>query len=69
MTKAAISVACKGMLKFVVLTQRLVRCLLLFLCVPIWATAQNSAEHPGNRTVITDVVGQEQVNIHTITLP
>ena len=70
MTKAAISVACKEVLKLVVLTHSLVRCLLLvFLCVPLWATGQNTAEHPGSRTVITDTVGQVQVNPLTITLP
>ena len=68
MTKAAISVACKEMFTLLVLAHSLVRCL-LFLCIPLWATAQNTAEHPSSRAVVTDMVGQVQVNPSAITLP
>src|SRR3954454_14075749 len=69
MTKAAISAVYKRMLQFGALTRRRARCLLLsFLCVPLWATVQNTAGHSESRTVKKDMVGQVHVNLRTITL-
>jgi hypothetical protein len=70
MTKAAISAAYKRMLKLVAPMHTRGRCLLFsFLCVPLWATVQNTAGHSESRAVNSDMVGQVHVNPRTITLP
>ena len=52
------------------LMRRRTRCLLLsFLCVPLWATAHNSAGLSESRTVNADMAGQVHVSPRTITLP
>ena len=70
MTKAAISASCNEMLQLVALMHNRARCLLIsFLCVPLWATAQNTKGHFEPRTVNADMVEQVHVSPRTITLP